>query len=113
MDETLAWFLLAKKPDWAYPLDMCVTAYLIARADPEGKCEPKVADMVSACCVVQFKSVRESLKRLAEHEWIAITYRGGMGQPNTYTVNFEKLPRLDRQAVSTQCAKLSISTKLN
>jgi hypothetical protein len=100
--EILTWFILAEKPDWANPLDLMVTTYLLVKAREDWKSEVKIADFIRACGVAQYVSVRKSLRRLEEHGWITTAFREGIGLPNIYTVLVDNLPRFDRQALAKE-----------
>ena len=100
--DILTWFLLADKPEWANPLDLLITAYLLTKADDEWKSAPRVMDISRTCGVVQRQSVRDSLRRLEQQKWITITYRQGIGLPNEYTVLVENLPRFDHQSLAKE-----------
>jgi hypothetical protein len=102
--DILTWFVLADKPDWASPLDLTVTTFLLTKAREDWKCEVRIADFIRACGVVQYESVRKSLRRLEEKGWITteaqITKKGSA--PNIYTVRVDNLPRFDRQALTKE-----------
>lgn len=101
--DILTWFVLAEKPDWANPLDLMVTVYLLTKAREDWKCDPRLADIARACGVVQVVSVRQSLRRLEQHGWITTEARVTAKQlPNEYTVLVENLPRFDRQALAKE-----------
>ena len=100
--DILTWFMLAEKPEWAAPLDICITVYLMLKADEGWKCAPKMADISRACGVVQHASVRKSLRRLEENKWVAVEFKAGIGLPNEYTVLVENLPRFDHQALARE-----------
>ena len=88
-DRLLIWFVLARKPEWVKPSHVALMAYILGRADAEGRYRPKM-QMLAQASGVRVKFVQETVDELVRSEWIA---RDG----DTYVVNPDALPRLDRQ----------------
>lgn len=82
--DVLRKFLLAEKPRWCLPVDIALTACLIAEDEYPGH-----EAIATHCGIHDVKAIMRSLKRLEAAGWIAL-------KTNRYTdiqVRPEKLPK--------------------
>lgn len=92
MEDLIAPYMRALKPEWMNSLDICVLAYLLARADVDGRSRPKTKEIAAACGVRQILSARQSIQRLEQHGLVITTYLPGIGKPKEYRVLADALP---------------------
>ncbi|MGB9075088.1 MAG: hypothetical protein WCC22_20805 [Terriglobales bacterium] len=88
-------FLSSTKPDWARPIDVCITAVIIALTNEEGIARPSRATLAAWSGLGDTQAVDDSIRRLLAHGWIQKLSGKKAFNSNQYAICHDAIPKGD------------------